>query len=154
MGETSKPQKAPHRSRRRNMKRASLLITLIIAAAAMWLLFDNPPFASEIMVYQGWCSTPISDAKACRGNEESANPVTYKALSDNQTVIYWFEGRAPDRLTNCAVRDAKNWSCGQGEGFSTTMIEGRISETSKFGVIFYQVPKYRWYWLWLHTNSF
>jgi hypothetical protein len=57
-------------------------------------------------------------------------------------------------MTNCAVRDAKNWSCNQGEGSSSAMVDGWFSETGKLGQIFYQVPKYKWYWLRLHTKTF
>ena len=129
-------------------------VTLAIAGLAVWLSFDNIPFSSEIVVYQGWCPTARTGTGVCQAGEQSGNPIAYKAYPETQSVIYWFKDEAPSRMTNCAVRDAKNWSCNQGEGYSTAMVDGRLSETSKLGVLFYQVPKYRWYWLWLHTNTF
>jgi len=128
---------------------------LIAVALGAWLSFDNIPFANEVVVYQGWCPTTRTEAGVCKAGEESVNPITYKASQATQSVVYWFKDQAPTHMTNCAVRDAKNWSCNQGEGlYSTVMIDGKLSQTStsRFGVVspFYQVSKFRWYWLWLH----
>jgi hypothetical protein len=129
-------------------------VTLIAIGMGIWITFDNIPFASEIVVYQGWCPTAKTQAGVCQTGEESGNPITYKASQETQSVVYWFNNQAPSRMTNCAVRDAKNWSCNQGEEYSTAMVDGKLSEINKLGVMYYQVPKYRWYWLWLHTKTF
>ena len=124
---------------------------MIATCIGVWLTFDNAPFTSEIMVYQGWCPSARTDVGTCQSGEEAGNPVTYKASQETQSVVYWFKDQVPSRLTGCAVRDAKNWSCQRGGGYATAMVDGRLSETSKLGVMFYQVPKYKWYWLWLHS---
>ena len=136
------------------MERAIPWAILFFVGVAAWLSFDNAPFSNEIVVYQGWCPTPRTDSGVCRASEESGNPITYKASQETQSVIYWFKSQAPSRMTACAVRDATNWSCSQGDGYSTAMVEGMRLETSKLGVMYYQVPKYKWYWLWLHTKTF
>jgi hypothetical protein len=135
-------------------KQATAWFAFVAVCLGVWLTFDNVPFANEIVVYQGWCPKPRTDAGMCQAGEESANPVTYKASLEMQSVVYWFKDQAPSHMTNCAVRDAKNWSCNQGEGYSNAMVDGRLSETSKLSQMFYQVPKYKWYWLWLNTKTF
>ena len=136
------------------MKQLTAWIAFAAVGLGVWLSFDDILFANEIAVYQGWCPRLRTEAGVCQVGEESANPVTYKASPETQSVVYWFKDHAPSRMTNCAVRDAKNWSCNQGEEYSTAMVDGRLAETSKLGPMFYQVPKYKWYWLWLHTNTF
>ena len=126
---------------------------LITMGAGLWLAFDNAPFASEIVVYQGWCPTARSEAGTCPAGEQSANPVTFKAFPETQSVVYWYKNQAPSRMTKCAVRDAENWSCNEGEGYLSAMVDGRISERTGLASMFYQVPKYKWYWLWLHTST-
>jgi hypothetical protein len=126
---------------------------LITIGLGLWLTFDNVLFASEIVVYQGWCPTARTEAGTCPAGEQSANSVTFKASQDTQSVVYWFKNQAPSRMTKCAVRDARNWSCDQSEGYLSAMVDGSISETSSLGSMFYQVPKYKWYWLWLHTST-
>lgn len=138
----------------RIMNRIIALIALIAVGLGAWLTFDNNPFTNEIVVYQAWCPTPRTGAGVCQSGEESANPIMYKAYPETQSVVYWFKNHAPSRMTNCAVRDARNWSCGQGEGYATAMVDGRLVQTSKNGLMFYQVPKHKWYWLWLHTKTF
>lgn len=135
------------------VSRVIVCITVLAAGLGLWLAFDNLPLASEIVVYQGWCPTTRTEAGVCLAGEQSGNPITYKASQETQSVVYWFKSQPPSHMTNCAVRDSLNWSCNPGEGYSTVMVDGNVSETSRLGAMFYQVPKYKWYWLWLHTNT-
>lgn len=138
---------------KRGGMRGSLVLGLLVAATLLaWFLFGHAPFASEITVYQAWCPSARNAAGVCNSGEEAANPVTYKASPDTQTVVYWFKGGAPSSMTHCAIRDARNWSCNKDSPYATSMVNGELTYSSVLGQPFYQVPKYKWYWLWLQTK--
>lgn len=128
--------------------RGSPVTGLIVAAVVLaWFLFGYAPFASEITVYQAWRPRARTAEGVCTSGEEAANPATYKASPDTQTVVYWFKGGAPSSMAHCAVRDARDWSCNQDSSYAISMVDGQLIYSGSLAQPFYQVPKYRWYWL-------
>ena len=136
------------------MKAIGTYLIFIVFCIAVWLFTDSAPFRSEVTVYFGSCTEARQNSK-CKAKEEAANPATYKAIVDQQTVVYWIGDGEPSRMTPCAVRDAKNWSCqiGNGNGLfpdaKTAMVDGALIKTGRGDLdeFFYQVPKWRWWWL-------
>lgn len=124
---------------------------LIILIGSFWL-WNNGSVSDGITKYQAWCSTPLVNNE-CTGKEEIANPVSFKANEEQQTVIEWYEKSAPTKLHNCAVRDYENWSCETKDAdsyFKKSMIDGEYTEESSSSKyyeksIFYIVPKWKWY---------
>ena len=121
----------------------------------LWLFSGSLPFQSEVIVYIAFCPTPRVNEK-CGAGEETSYTTTYKALPDQQAVVYWSAGNGkPAKYEHCAVRDAKNWSCHKdgdnGERiYEYTMADGQFAETAAPGhfdrsSIFYPVPKWKWY---------
>lgn len=131
-------------------------IFVVLVIAVLWLVSEDLPFKSEITVYQMFCIGEGRKGNKCESKEETANPITYKAIVEQQTVVYWFEKSAPTRLRDCAVRNAKNWSCRRGDTFQTEykMIDGTLSETSESPAqpIFYPAPKWHWWLVWLNER--
>jgi len=127
----------------------STAILILIVTFLGWYYASSDIFSDEVTVYNLWCSKERIDGK-CLGKEEPANPITYKALVDQQTVIYWFEGGALTKLDNCAVKDSENWSCESGS-YHHYMINGIYHEDypHKVKSTFYQGPRWKWTFLYL-----
>lgn len=126
---------------------------LLAVFGAFWLFVDHLPFSDERTVYLGYCTTQRV-ADVCSAKEESANPTTYRATAGDTHVVYWVNGTAPRSYGKCAVRDAGNWSCQIDESYEVGLVDGKLFErTSVYANPFCQVPKWRWYWLWVHTKS-
>jgi hypothetical protein len=114
---------------------------------ALWVFSDSLPLADEITVYTAY-SDGEREGGTCIAKEHALSKRTYKALVDQQMVINWRDGNAPESLTKCAVRNARNWSCESSYG-SVLMVDGAYHDPSS--ATFYQVPK--WYWWWLKATS-
>ena len=84
----------------------SVVALILLVALALWL-FDLNPFSSEITVYSVYCGKDTGDQSACI----ELLPITYEASSDRQEVTYWADTGTPATLTDCAVRDRRNWKC-------------------------------------------
>lgn len=133
--------------------RSVLISTAWLAAfVAVWLAFDPSTFTGEVMVYRAWCPRALTNVDTCPDDEKSANRITYKASSETQSVVYWVKGAAPSRLTKCAVRDARNWSCNESSPSAVEMVDGKLTAAWMAADSLYQVPKYQWYWLWLQDK--
>lgn len=82
---------------------------IVILAATDWGFLRN-----EITRYSFLCEHPV-EYGTCNQVSFPLNSTTYKVMADRQEVVYWVElgtGLArPERLTKCAVRDRRNWSC-------------------------------------------
>jgi hypothetical protein len=139
-------------------KRGGVVFAAVVAAAAaLWAFSDSLPFRREVTVYLAFCPGGRTSGQ-CKANEEYANPTTYAANADSQNVVYWSWGTAPRRYSQCAVRNAWNWSCPLGSPADPTpayvqMIDGQIDERFRLSKeeLFYQVPK--WYWWLLRLTS-
>ena len=92
--------------------------TLLPAILALWL-FDLNPFSAEITVYSVYCGKDTGEEGKCI----NLSPITYEASPDRQEVAYWTETGTPATLTDCMVRDRKNWECWYKDG------AGRLSMT-------------------------
>lgn len=65
----------------------------------------------EIVEYPMLCKTKVN-LGTCSQPEVPLNRTTYKPNANRQEVLYWSEAIGDvERLTKCAVRDRKNWSC-------------------------------------------
>lgn len=74
-------------------------------------LFDWGFLKGEITEYPVQCEHVVS-LNQCKSPQFTLNKTTYKILSNRQEVIYWSEvTKTPDKLSNCAVINRKNWSC-------------------------------------------
>ena len=134
-------------------------VPILMVLSVIWLFADHLPWQNEVVVYKLFC-VGGRHGDVCPTHEETANRTTYKALVDQQTVVYWSEdGEEPRRFGRCAVRDSKNWTCQFESAADATplyvhrMIHGAYSETASpeaFGGpstdVFYPVAKWRW-WL-------
>jgi len=142
---------------------------LLVTAAGIfcvWLFWDSiavkVPFRTEISVYWLNCDGQKVNG-VCRGTEHTADLTTYKVLVKQQDVLYW-SGTGPlHHYKNCVVRDLKNWTC-QWEGpdkvsmATIRMEDGNLSQPLNSPLIppsqpFYQVPKWKWWKVWL-TEKF
>ena len=72
------------------------------------------------------------------------NPTVYRINPQTQTVIYWqlFDPaasadshfNAPERLVNCAIRDAQNWKCDYPDASGTVaIVNGKYSAVNTAG---------------------
>jgi hypothetical protein len=134
-------------------------VLIIAAVCFLWAVSESFPFHSEITVYNLFCTDGLKQGK-CDSKEETANLTTYKALVEQQTVIYW-QGKkdVPHRLRRCAVRNARNWSCQFGNELEDDptikwqMVDGEYSEIVQMPFamqpMFYPVSKWYWWWIWL-----
>jgi hypothetical protein len=65
----------------------------------------------EIVEYPMMCKTKVNLGN-CSQPEVPLNRTTYKPNTSRQEVLYWSEATGDvQKLTKCAVRDRKNWSC-------------------------------------------
>lgn len=132
-------------------------------ATLLWAFSHLLPFQSDVTVYNMFCTGGLSNGK-CSSKEETANPSTYRALADQQTVLYWNSNTdAPKRLQHCAVRDTRNWSCQLEDKLEESpkiqwqMVGGEFREVVEKPFIsaqsiFYAVPK--WYWWWVRLSEY
>jgi hypothetical protein len=128
------------------------LALILIALGLLWAYSESLPFGSEVTVYNMFCAGEFKDGK-CNGREETANPTTYKAFPEQQTVVRWYgDDGAPKRFGYCAVRDARNWSCQYGikldpEEAHVQMVSGEYSEPNAIEGAFFRAPKWHWWWV-------
>jgi hypothetical protein len=86
-----------------------ILLLLIIASIYKFLNLGGL-FNSEITAYAVICKEkPVLNK--CDNPEYAHGKTTYKVNESRQEVIYWVEGFPPERLTKCAIKDKRNWSC-------------------------------------------
>jgi hypothetical protein len=89
----------------------------------------------------------VCDSKT--GADETFKPVTYKALNEQQQVIYWVEGFPPYSYENCAIRNDANWNCKVKSAFGdyeVQMVDGKYADARVEMSEAEIVPKWK-YWL-------
>lgn len=87
-------------------------IVLILLIVSIYKFLNiGSLFSSEITNYPVLCKEkPILNQ--CDNPEYTLGKTTYKILSNRQEVLYWHElYKKTERLTKCAIKDKKNWSC-------------------------------------------
>lgn len=138
-------------------------IFFVAVIGLLWVFGERFPFWSEVTVYQAYCKEGRKDAE-CMSQEENTEPLTYKFVTEQQSIVYWLgdEG-APSKYNNCAIRNARNWSCILGDSrarggpvVEKRMVGGEVYDFVDYqrvenDLTFYQVPK--WYWWWLRFNA-
>lgn len=140
------------------------IVLLILVSIAGWYFGDR--FGNETTVYRAFCAGNRENLE-CKSGEETANPTTYKAIIEQQTVVYWTGDSHPYRFRFCAVRDARNWACKDeaeteiatvryvmSNGDYLELVDAPLRATK--GDVFYIVSKFRWWKLrlseWLQSK--
>ncbi|TSC94409.1 MAG: hypothetical protein CEN87_530 [Parcubacteria group bacterium Licking1014_1] len=87
------------------------LILLILLIISFYKFLNiSGFFNSEITEYPVVCKEePVLNQ--CNNPEYTLRKTTYKVIYNRQEVIYWTEDFSTQRLTRCAIKDKKNWSC-------------------------------------------
>jgi hypothetical protein len=124
-----------------------IFIFLAFIAFCFWLFSDGVPFQNEVTIYNAFCTKGRIDNK-CNSKEETAKAVTYKAVAEQNTMVHWADGNPPTKYDNCAIRNAKNWTC-RIEDYSYQMLDGEYSvKSSSIWFLpspFYGISKWRWW---------
>ena len=133
-------------------------LLLLLEAASLWHSYE------DVTVHVMWCAGDRFGGQCSKG-EETANPTTYRAFVNQQTVIKWTwnSGRV-SRFTFCAVRDGQNWSCKFERAEEAPKVEYTMSDgvfsTTDFRTVgdkplgstpsdpFYAVPRWYWWYVW------
>jgi hypothetical protein len=143
----------------------TLMIAVMLAALALigWLFSEQLPFGSDVVTYFVQCPLEGVKRDTCAIAPRTAWVETYRASATQQVVLHWRAGIPPERMTDCTVRDARNWSCffAYYEGRPSVrldMVDGTFVERPKpldprvELLAGYQVPKWRWWWLRLRES--
>jgi hypothetical protein len=121
------------------------ILFFAILAGGIWLS-DWTPFRSELSTYQITCAEFTPEGTCSAKGESPAAKITYRPDRGTKTVVYWLDGEAPMKFDNCAIVDAKNWSCPHGFG-SHQMIDGLLDGRDESLGYPYQASKFKWWWL-------
>jgi hypothetical protein len=121
-------------------------IGLGLAVFFVWPVFER--MQNEITVYSMFCTTARVNG-VCKGDEQTANPSSFKVYPDQQSVVTWIGNGPVTRYEHCAVRDVSNWRCQNGS-FEHTMTDGEYTEVAEppflpITKLFYQAPRWRWW---------
>lgn len=125
------------------------LIVLFIFISVDWGYYKK-----EITSYMAICDTPVVLGQ-CNSRAHTSNTykTTYKIFADKQEVVYWnAEFKEIQKLTKCAIRDRKNWSCKYDDesaefGFSDGKFWNETKETiaPELAEKEFYISKLRWY---------
>lgn len=126
----------------------SVVALILLITLALWL-FDLNPFSSEITVYSIYCGKDTGDQGACI----NLPPITYQVSPDRQEVAYWADTGTPAMLTDCTVRDRKNWECRYKDGAGRlSMTDSAFRDEIRNGALNQDVfdsvryvPKWKWW---------
>lgn len=133
------------------------LVWVGVVAIVVWKLWDEPklwPFgmSDEVTVHYVLCDGTVKEDGRCDGKDQAMHPITYKAVVERQTVVYWsWSDGIVEGYKNCEVRDSSNWSCAQSVGPNIRMIDGAIED--EFGGNPRTVPAWRWWLIHWLTGS-
>lgn len=82
-------------------------------------MLDLSFIKGEIVAYELVCEVK-PQYNTCPGKTLFAGRARhYKPNKERQEVLSWTKGFPPDRLTDCAVVDRKNWQCSYGDKSAT-----------------------------------
>lgn len=114
----------------------------------VWPIFET--MRGEITVYNMFCTKERVNG-VCKGQEQTANPTSFKVYPDQQSVVSWVGDGPVIRYERCAVRDVSDWSCDNGH-FRHIMANGEYTDNADppftaVATIFYAVPRCRWWWV-------
>ncbi len=142
------------------MKKIQSVIEIIFSFAVVIYLFllfvafiDWGFLKGEITDYPIQCQNkPVYGV--CNKKDFALRKTTYKPSVQRQDVVYSTEGFDVKRLTKCAVKDRKNWTCTyddesaeigftNGKFFEVSLKESKFVSEDMFDKIYY-VPKHEW----------
>jgi hypothetical protein len=140
---------------------------VLVALFSFWF-FSTWHSYEEVTVHAMYCAGDHPGGRCSKG-EEIANPTTYRAYPDQQTVIKWtWNSGTITRFTFCAVRDGRNWTCqfekaGDVPKVEYTMMDGFLSTTDfrkaedkAFSSVppdpFYEVSRWYWWFVWVREH--
>ena len=135
------------RHKKRNTFRI-LAVIIVLTAFALWLM-DVNPFSSETTVYSIYCGKDTGEEGKCI----DLASITYEVFPDRQEVAYWTDTGTPATLTDCTVRDRRNWECWyKDRAGRLSMAKGAFHEEvlkaipgrDAFDSVRY-VPKWKWW---------
>lgn len=99
---------------------ASVLPIILV----LWVS-DANPFSSDITVYSLYCGKDTGEEGRCI----NLPLITYRVSTDRQEVTYWTDTGAPATLTDCRVRNRRNWECWyKDKGGRLSMADGVFRE--------------------------
>jgi hypothetical protein len=132
---------------------------LVLVSSGCDLLWNG-----DITKYPVSCTETIEN-NLCTGTWYTLNPTTYRVFADQQLVVYWTPGirDTPEKLSNCVVRDIRNWVCKYNDGSAELqMNDGVFSESTNrnmytkegfdFHVEFEARTRYVSMWRWWQIN--
>lgn len=132
------------------MKMIEKLLGLAFFLLCAWLFLDAGGLNGEITIYEDVCFSG-GDIKNCPKDNRSLTRMTYKAILETQTIVYWnsfSDDNFPMKMSDCAIRNEKNWACNSGETF-IYMINGQYAEMNQTtytkSIYINQLPKWRWW---------
>jgi len=81
----------------------------VILFALAWI--DWGFIKHEITAYPIHCAHQVGLTGQCDNVDFALRTTTYKIDKKNQAVLNWVQGFEVYKLTNCAIRNRKNWTC-------------------------------------------
>lgn len=82
-------------------------IPIFLLLILTFWLFGWNSFSTKTTVYSVYCGKDVGDHGPC----VDLPLITYQASPDRQEVAYWTDTGSPTTLTDCVVRDHRNWEC-------------------------------------------
>lgn len=131
------------------------IVGIIILILLFFYLPDWGFLKSEITEYPVSCQVKVASGK-CSNIAYTLNPTIYKVSSTRQEVVYWSDaGGFVNRLTKCAVRDRRNWSCKYDDDsaefgfigskfYSQTLLNTNDSFMKDYNEKTFYVSKFQW----------
>ena len=118
------------------------LFLIVALALGIFLKLDSDFWKDEVTVYKIYHNSKT-------GVDETFKPVTYKALNEQQQIIYWADGSAPYSYERCAIRNSENWNCkvkSEFGDYDVQMVDGKYTDARIAMSGAEIVPKWK-YWL-------
>ncbi len=123
-------------------------VVAALLAVAVYFVADDP--RDEATLYPVRClAAPGSSQGAACAAIEPLRRTIYRVQPETGFVIYWSPDApdsVPSRLTDCAVIDARNWTCA-GRGGGAVRFRDGLGHRGDFGVdqSVYFVRGYQWH---------
>jgi len=120
------------------------VVFFALAALVIWSTEPWVTWQDKYIAYQAVCIKPAAH-KPCLEYEPTIREV-YKINDKLNQITYWIEEREnipPTLLSNCAVRDEKNWRCEESPFGAVIMVNGvRLGANL---LLLPTVKKWQWY---------
>ena len=127
-------------------------VVIVLAAVWVWEPLERIFSSDEVTVYPAKCYEQLKSVENCR-RYYSLHRTRYKINEARAEVTYWMPdledtGLAQQvaRLVDCAIRDARNWTCQYPDGSGTVTV--RDGQEKQYNIAGYQViyvRKHQWW---------